>query len=99
LLKVLALAERLPGIAHATPPAYPTAAKRAGQTGLVRVCVRVLADGRAEPKGIIRSSLWPALDDAALNTVEAWRFSVATDERGNPVDDYRQVSISFSLTF
>lgn len=86
-----------PGIVSTTPLEYPEKAKRANERGQVGICVKVLADGSTRPMGIIHSSWFPSLDEAALNAVQGWRFSVAKDEQGKPIDDYRQVGITFSL--
>lgn len=89
--------DRQPGIVSSTPPEYPEKAKRANQQGGVGICVRVLADGSTQLMGIIQSSWFPSLDEAALSAVQSWKFSVAKDEQGNPIDDYRKVGVNFSL--
>lgn len=89
--------DRQPGIVSATPPEYPEKAKRANEQGGVGICVKVLADGSTQLMGIIQSSWFASLDEAALNAVQSWKFSVAKDEQGNPIDDYRKVGVNFSL--
>jgi protein TonB len=63
-------------VAYLSPPvlAYPLAARRQREQGLVQVKVRVDEQGRPERFAIERSSGHPLLDDAALQTVRATRF-------------------------
>jgi protein TonB len=63
-------------VVYLSPPvlAYPLAARRQREQGLVQVKVRVDERGRPERYTVERSSGHPLLDDAALQTVRATRF-------------------------
>jgi TonB family protein len=89
--------ERQAAIIKATPPEYPDKAKRANQRGLVVICLLVLSDGSVTRMGVVESSLWPLLDDAAMTSVRSWAFAPAKDEQGAPIEDYRRISVNFSL--
>ena len=56
------------------PPAYPRMSRRMGEQGTVLVRVFINAEGRAEKADIRTSSGYPRLDDAALETVQRWRY-------------------------
>jgi protein TonB len=56
------------------PPVYPAASKRQGEQGRVLVRVLIGADGRAQRAEIKQSSGFERLDQAALQTVQSWRY-------------------------
>ncbi|MCX7891033.1 MAG: energy transducer TonB [Burkholderiales bacterium] len=56
------------------PPRYPVSARRNGEEGTVMLRVLVTPDGRPGKVQLERSSGSPALDSAALEAVERWRF-------------------------
>jgi TonB family protein len=89
--------DRRARISQTSPLEYPESAERANQQGLVVVCVEVSSDGSVARKGVIRSSLFSALDEAALQAVEGWTFASAKNEQGVAIDDYIQVPINFAL--
>jgi periplasmic protein TonB len=77
-------------------PVYPPEAQRNGWEGVVRVRVRVGADGSCLSATIEESSGVPLLDRAALDAVARWRFHPATAE-GDPIEADVVVPIRFSL--
>lgn len=78
------------------PPAYPALSRRLGEQGRVILRVLVSTAGRADEVQIRTSSGHPRLDDAARDTVRAWRFVPA--KRGEqPVAAWVLVPISFRL--
>jgi TonB family protein len=89
--------DRKASISRTSPLEYPESAERANQQGLVVICVEVSSDGSVARKGVIQSSLFSALDEAALRAVEGWTFASAKDEQGVAIDDYVQVPINFAL--
>jgi protein TonB len=81
---------------HNPRPAYPREARIRGWEGVVRLRVRVSADGRCEQVEIQRGSGHEALDEAALQAVRQWRFVPA--RRGDtPVASWAIVPITFTL--
>ena len=63
---------------HMNPaPPYPRIARQRGWEGIVRIGVFVGKDGVPESAGIQESSGHNVLDQAALQTVEKWKFSPA----------------------
>ena len=55
-------------------PAYPPVSKRLGEQGKVLVRVLIGLDGSAQQAEIRQSSGFPRLDQAALTTVQKWRY-------------------------
>lgn len=78
-------------------PVYPSASRRAGEEGTVRL--RVLVDERGRPKDVnaMASSGFSRLDQAAIDAVKRWRFEAATDG-SRPISTWTQVAITFKLT-
>ena len=77
-------------------PAYPTLSKRLGEQGKVVVRVLIGADGNAQKAEIHQSSGYSRLDQAALNTVLAWRY--VPGKRGSvPETMWFNVPINFIL--
>lgn len=84
-------------IAAFTPaPPYPPEARARGQQGIVLVRVDIGADGRVIDVTLARSSGWPALDRAVLETLRTWRFDPAR-KAGRPMADAILQSVRFSL--
>lgn len=80
------------------PPAYPTAARRRAEQGIVTIRVLVGADGSVERAELAESSGYDLLDDAALHAVRAkWRF-VPARSGGVTVESWVLVPIRFALT-
>ena len=77
-------------------PPYPGAARRMGEEGEVRLRVHVDAGGNPQQIEIFRSSGYPRLDQAALDTVKQWRF-IPARQGDQPVPAWVIVPIQFSL--
>lgn len=77
-------------------PPYPPEAQRLHQQGRVLLEVQVGADGRAISVSVKRSSGFPILDNAAVQTVERWTFEPAR-VAGLPVTGRADVPVNFSL--
>jgi protein TonB len=78
-------------------PAYPSASRRAGEEGTVRLKVRVDERGRPQEVAVTKGSGFARLDRAAIEAVRKWRFVAATDG-SKPVTAWTQVAITFRLT-
>ncbi|MDY6945329.1 MAG: energy transducer TonB [Pseudomonadota bacterium] len=78
-------------------PAYPPAARRAGEEGTVRL--KVLVDEKGRPRDVVvaTSSGFSRLDEAAMQAVRKWRFVAATDGT-DAISAWTQVAITFRLT-
>lgn len=81
---------------HNPAPAYPAAARRAGEQGRVLLSVRVNARGEADSVQLRSSSGFSRLDEAAMSVVRQWRFVPAT-RGGQAVADTVLVPLNFSL--
>jgi len=79
------------------PPAYPIAARRLREEGVVFVRVAVAADGRPTAVTVERGCGHPLLDDAALEAVRRWTFEPAR-AAGTPVDSLVVIPVRFSLS-
>lgn len=77
-------------------PPYPSASRRMGEEGEVRLRVHVNPAGNAQQVEIVRSSGYPRLDQAALDTVKQWRF-IPARQGDQPVPAWVIVPIQFSL--
>jgi protein TonB len=66
-----------PRVLKSEQPPYPAAARRLGEEGSVVLRVRVDALGRAEIVEIATSSGSARLDEAAVRSVQRWRFDPA----------------------
>ena len=77
-------------------PSYPAISKRLGEQGKVMVRVLIGEDGRAQRAEIRQSSGYERLDQAALNTVLAWRY-VPGKRGGAPEAMWFNVPINFVL--
>jgi periplasmic protein TonB len=55
-------------------PAYPRMSRRMGEQGTVVVRVFISTEGRAEKAEVRTSSGYSRLDEAALDTVQRWRY-------------------------
>jgi protein TonB len=78
-------------------PTYPSASRRAGEEGTVRLKVLVDEKGRPRDVTVANSSGFTRLDQAAMEAVRKWRFVAATDGT-NPITAWTQVAITFRLT-
>lgn len=77
------------------PPAYPASALRKGERGVVLLKVMVDAQGRPERVRVIQRSGSRALDRAAVEAVQQWRFQPAVSA-GQPVAGEVEIPIEFS---
>jgi len=77
-------------------PAYPPAARRAGQQGTVTLRVLVKRDGLPLQVEIEKSSGSSQLDAAARDTVWGWRF-VPARQGGDPIESWVRVPVVFRL--
>lgn len=77
-------------------PAYPKASRKLGEEGTVVLRVRVSVNGLPEQVELKHTSGFQRLDQAALDTVERWRFVPA--RRGNEaIVAWVLVPITFNL--
>lgn len=77
-------------------PPYPSAARRMGEEGEVRLRVHVDPAGNAQQVEVFRSSGFARLDQAALHTVKQWRF-IPARQGDQPISAWVIVPIQFSL--
>jgi len=77
-------------------PHYPAAARRRHQEGLVLLTVTVDAQGRVGRAGVKRTSGFPLLDEAALQSVRTWEFDPAR-LGSQPVESEIEVPVRFKL--
>lgn len=77
-------------------PPYPSASRRMGEEGEVRLRVQVDTAGHARQIEVYRSSGFPRLDQAALDTVKQWRF-IPARQGDQPIPAWVIVPIQFSL--
>ncbi|MDP1864498.1 MAG: energy transducer TonB [Thiobacillus sp.] len=77
-------------------PPYPSASRRMGEEGEVRLRVQIDTAGQAQQIEVYRSSGFPRLDQAALDTVKQWRF-VPARQGDQPIPAWVIVPIQFSL--
>jgi len=78
------------------PADYPRLARQRGWEGKVMLEVEVSAQGKPVSVRVVHSSGYPQLDEAAIETVTAWRFTPA--RRGNEsLADTVHVPIEFRL--
>ena len=76
-------------------PAYPPAARRLGEEGLVILRVLVNPSGASQSVQVYRSSGHPRLDEAAVQAILRWTFVPA--ERGRrPVMAWLLVPVRFA---
>ncbi|KAB2969335.1 energy transducer TonB, partial [Zoogloea sp.] len=81
---------------HNPKPSYPLMARRRGLQGLVRLDVKVNADGIPTAVRVKDSSGHEALDEAALTAVWHWRFAPAR-RGGEAVEGSVVVPVRFNL--
>ena len=77
-------------------PAYPSISKRLGEQGKVVVRVLIGLDGTAQKAEIRQSSGYDRLDQAALATVQKWRY-VPGKRAGVPEAMWFNIPINFVL--
>lgn len=62
-------------------PVYPASARLWGEEGVVTVCTIIASSEKAQSAEVLRSSGFPALDQAAVNAVRRARFIPARNGR------------------
>ena len=75
-------------------PAYPELARRARIQGIVKLQVKVKADGRIEVQKVLQGE--PVLADAAMDAVKRWRAKPASIN-GTRVETISTVTFDFEL--
>ncbi len=78
------------------PPAYPSAARRRGQEGMVVVEITILADGTCGAAQVVENQGSSAFSQAALEAVAKWKYRPAT-RGGRPVSTTQRVRFVFRL--
>jgi protein TonB len=78
-------------------PTYPSASRRAGEEGTVRLKVLVDERGRPQQVQVAKGSGFERLDAAAIEAVKKWRFVAATDGT-KAIQAWTQVAVTFKLT-
>ena len=87
-----------PRILSKVAPPYPEAARQAGIEGTVILKIQIFENGRADNISVSRSSGSELLDDAAVATIQQWRFVPAKDQNsGQAIPCYTTIPISFRL--
>lgn len=87
-----------PSILSKIEPPYPQTARQGSMEGTVLVKIEILANGRSGNISVVRSSGHELLDEAAIATVEQWRFVPAKDRTsGQAIACYTTIPISFRL--
>lgn len=87
-----------PSILSKVEPPYPQGARQASMEGTVLLKIQILANGRSGNISVSRSSGHEILDQAAMATVEQWRFVPAKDRTsGQSIDCYTTIPMSFRL--
>ncbi len=76
------------------PVVYPTVAKSAKVQGIVIIEAVISKTGSVENMKVLRGN--PLLDQAALEAVRQWKYSVPT-LNGTPVDVIMTVTVNFTL--
>lgn len=79
-----------------TPVVYPLTAQTAGEEGTVVLRVRVNDDGRPAQADVARSSGYPDLDNAAVETALNWRYVPAVRD-GAVTADWAAVQVVYKL--
>jgi protein TonB len=75
---------------------YPLGARLRGEEGVVRLTIRIGADGKLEGVEISESSGFAALDEAAERAIRRTRFAPAT-RNDEPIADDLTIAVRFRL--
>ncbi len=86
-----------PRVTASQPPSYPSSARSRGIEGRVVVRFTLDKEGGIEDLEIVESSGNDALDQAALQAAEEFRFSPGLDGYGRPVRCYAYQPFTFRL--
>lgn len=95
-LPILVAAAIDPRFANAFQPDYPASERRMEREGLVKIRVRIGADGRVKQAlqvAATSDAFWRAAEQQALRK---WRFTPATRD-GVPEESWRTMTLSFVL--
>ena len=84
-----------PEVIHQVPPRYSEQARRAGVQGMVIVEAVIDEQGQVASVRLVRG-LPMALDQAALEAVQQWRFKPAL-LNGHPVKVFYTLTVNFSI--
>lgn len=77
-------------------PVYPALSRRLGEQGSVLLSVYVTEDGRAQSVNLKQSSGFDRLDNAAIDSVQRWRFAAAKQGE-RLIASWVQVPVKFVL--
>lgn len=88
-------------INHANPPRigyeyYPEASRHAGEQGVCKVSITVMADGKVKDVHVTKSTGYPALDAASVNAFTTGTLLPAT-ENGHPIDDTAEIPVTWTI--
>lgn len=75
---------------------YPARARNLGVEGLVRLKAILDREGRIERDVQVLQSV-PLLDEAAISSVQRWRFTPARNDNGQPVRVFLEIPMKFEL--
>lgn len=75
---------------------YPARARNLGVEGLVRLKAILDREGRIERDVQVLQSV-PLLDEAAISSVQRWRFTPARNNSGQPVRVFLEIPMKFEL--
>ena len=82
-------------ILQQSSPRYPDAERAEKHEGRSVVSVNILTDGSAGSAVITKSSGWPLLDAAAIDTVKAWKYAPALNDLGEPIESTKYFAVTF----
>jgi TonB family protein len=82
------------GLIYQPRPAYPSAAKKAGIQGTVRLEVVIARDGKVQDMRLLSGH--PSLAKAAMKAVSKWRYQPSLLS-GEPVEVVTEVDVNFAL--
>ena len=85
-----------PRLASSIHPVYPPGARLRGEEGKVMVRADVKASGKAQTAEVVRSSGYPALDQAAMNAVLHARF-IPARKGWTLVESQTELTFRFAL--
>jgi bla regulator protein BlaR1 len=78
-------------ISSCSKPAYPHGEQAAGHEGIVTMAFRIETSGAVSASRIVRSSGFPALDEAARSALTKCRFTPARTPDGKPAPAWTAV--------
>lgn len=89
------------GMNRSNPPRigfqyYPEASRHAGEQGVCKLSVTVLADGTVKDVHVTQSTGYPALDAASVHAFTTGTLIPAT-ENGHPIDDTAEIPVTWTI--